>query len=55
MEIKCNKCGKPFEPSTLEVGTDVQQDTELFAQCPSEKCGARFYTFASLSFEPLEN
>lgn len=52
MEIQCPKYKNKFSPSTLDVGDDVYKDTELLAEC---KCGQRFYTFAELSWEPLEN
>lgn len=50
--ITCPKCKQTFEPQRLEVGNNVDHDTELLTQCA---CGARFYTFVPLAWEPLED
>lgn len=53
--MKCSKCGCEFEPEIIEVGSKVDGDTELLIECPKKTCSQRFYTFAQLDWEPLED
>lgn len=57
--MKCPKCGQDFHPVDLQAGeslsTDRGPEIEITAECSSNECDQRFYTFVSLDWEPLED